>query len=264
MIVCTGRGRWSSLQLRGILGGFEFDAFDEFDDFDDFDDFDEFSYTGHPPVKSVMSAFVRTPPPAAAERQLPAGLHLALGSFTKDLTAKVVALVNAQLAATKPSRKTVEKAVAESVPVLVEQAFVTCFLAGEEHAREQRAFLSHVLSAAELQATVGKDWAALVQAAGASKAAANAHDDEWLTSEAASKLLHVSRTHLNTLADSDALGVVRLTHGGHRRISKAALLKYKALSQKHQAKGLDAMVAASQKLGLYDAELDGLQAKTRR
>jgi excisionase family DNA binding protein len=102
-----------------------------------------------------------------------------------------------------------------------------------------------------------------MQAAGASKAAANA-DEEELTSEAASKLLHVSRTHVNTLADSGALGVVRRTDGGHRRISKAALLKYKALSKERQSKGLDAMVAASQKLGLYDAELEGLPVKAGR
>lgn len=44
----------------------------------------------------------------------------------------------------------------------------------------------------------------------------------------------------------------------------AALLKYKALSQERQAKGLDAMVAASQKLGLYDAELEGLPVKSGR
>jgi excisionase family DNA binding protein len=210
-----------------------------------------------------MSTLVRTPPPASLESQLLTGLHLALGAFSKDLTAQLVALVHAQLAATRPSRKTVEKAVVENVPLLLEQAFVTSFLSGKEQAREHRAFLSHVLSAAELQATVGKDWTGLMQAAGASKAAANA-DEEELTSEAASKLLHVSRTHVNTLADSGALGVVRRTDGGHRRISKAALLKYKALSKERQSKGLDAMVAASQKLGLYDAELEGLPVKAGR
>lgn len=213
-----------------------------------------------------MSTLARTPPSATAESQLLKGLHLALGAFSKDLTAQLVVLLQTQLGAAKPSRKTVEKAVVESVPVLLEQAFVTSFLSGKAHAREHRAFLSHVLSAAELQATVGKDWSALMQATAASKAASNADadDDEELTSEAASKLLHVSRTHLNMLADSGALGTIRRTDGGHRRISKAALLKYKALSQERQAKGLDAMVAASQKLGLYDAELAGLPVRTGR
>ena len=230
----------------------------------EFDEFDEFGYTGYCPERSAMSTLVRTPPSAPVESQLLAGLHLALGSFTKDLTAQLVALVHAQLAATKPSRKTVEKVVVENVPVLLEQAFVTSFLSGKEHAREHRAFLSHLLSTAELQATVGKDWTALMQASGASKAAASADEDEELTSEAASKLLHVSRTHVNSLADSGALGVVRRTDGGHRRISKAGLLTYKALSRERQSKGLDAMVAASQKLGLYDAELEGLPVKAGR
>lgn len=71
-----------------------------------------------------MSTLVRTPPSAPVESQLLAGLHLALGAFSKDLTAELVALVHAQLGATKPSRKTVEKAVVESVPVLLEKAFV--------------------------------------------------------------------------------------------------------------------------------------------
>lgn len=74
----------------------------------------------------------------------------------------------------------------------------------------------------------------------------------------------LSRTHVNSLADSGALGVVRRTGGGHRRISKAALLRYKALSKERQSKGLDAMVAASQKLGLYDAEVESLPVKVGR
>jgi len=207
----------------------------------------------------------RTPPSTPVEHQLLAGLHLALGAFSKDLAADLVALVHAQLGATQPSRKSVEKAVVEIIPALLEQAFVRSFLSGEEQAREHRAFLAHVLSAAELQATVGTDWwPMLLQATGASNAGASADAGEWLTSEAASKLLHVSRTHLNTLADSGALGVVRRTHGGHRRISKAALLKYKTLSQQRQSKGFDAMTAASQKLGLYDADLEGHPAKAGR
>lgn len=211
-----------------------------------------------------MTTSVRTSSSAPVENPMLAELHLALDAFSKDLTARLVAQVHAQLGAAKPSRETVEKAVVESVPVLLEQAFITSFLSSKEHAREQRAFLSHVLSAAELQATVGKDWTALILATRTPKAAASADQDERLTSEAASKLLHVSRTHINSLADSGALGVVLRTDGGHRRISKAALLKYKELSQRRQSKGLDAMVAASQELGLYDSEVDGLPIKADR
>jgi excisionase family DNA binding protein len=211
-----------------------------------------------------MTTLARPPPSAASESQLLKGLHLALGDFSKDLTAQLVVLLQAQLGAAKPSRKTVEKAVVESVPLVLEQAFVTSFLSGKAHARERRAFLTHLLSTAELQATGGKDWAVHLQAAASSKPASDADDDEELTSEAASKLLHVSRTHVNTLADSGVLGTVRRTDGGHRRISKAALLGYKALSQERQAKGLEAMAAASQKLGLYDDELTGLPVRAAR
>ncbi len=208
-----------------------------------------------------MSTLARNPPSDPVESQLLKGLHVALDAFSKDLTAQLVVLVHAQLRAAKSTRKTVEKTVVECVPALLEQAFVTSFLSGKAHAREHRAFLSHLLSMVELQAAVGKDWSSLMQATAASKADSSADEEAELTSEAASRLLHVSRTHVNSLADSGALGVVRRTDGGHRRISKAGLLKYKATSQERQAKGLDAMMAASQKLGLYDAELEGLPIK---
>ncbi len=211
-----------------------------------------------------MPTLVYTQSKVSAEGQALTGLQLALNAFSKDLAAQLVALVHAQLGATKLSRKAVEKVVAESVPVLLEQAFVASFLSGKAQAREHRALLSHVLSVAQLQATVGNDWSARMQATGAAKPASSADEDEELTSEAASKLLHVSRTHLNTLADSGAFGVVRRTEGGHRRISKAALLHYKAGSKERQTKGLDDLVAASQALGLYDAEIEDLPKKGRR
>ena len=211
-----------------------------------------------------MPTLAHAAPKVSADGQARAGLQLALDAFSKDLAAQLVALVHAQLGTTKTSRKAVEKVVADSVPVLLEQAFVGTFLSGKAQAREHRAVLSHVLSAAELQATVGNDWSALMQGTGAAKAASGADEDEELTSEAASKLLHVSRTHLNALADSGAFGVVRRTEGGHRRISKVALLRYKAESKERQTKGLDAMVATSQKIGLYDAELKGLPKKGGR
>jgi hypothetical protein len=51
--------------------------------------------------------------------------------------------------------------------------------------------------------------------------------------------------------DAGALGGVSRTAGGHRRISKAAVLAYKADSKARQTKGLDAMAQASERLGLY-------------
>lgn len=207
-----------------------------------------------------MATLIRTPAsPSVDSQQLLKGVHFALERFAKELSAQLASLVEAQFAAGKASRKAVEKAVAAQVPALLEQAFIANFLAGETSVRERRAVLAHLLSAAELQASVGAGLAAFP-----GKTTASAEEDDELTSEAAAKLLHVSRTHLNTLADSGAFGPVRRTDGGHRRISKAALLKYKAQSQERQAKGLDAMMAASQKLGLYDAELAGLPVRGGR
>jgi excisionase family DNA binding protein len=207
-----------------------------------------------------MSALARTPTPAPADEQLLKGLHFALNGFAKDFAAQFLALVEEQFAAGKASRKAVEKVVAAQVPALLEQGFITSFLADDASVRQHRAVLAHLLSAAELQATVGAGLTALPGAI----AASSADEDDELTSEAAAKLLRVSRTHLNALADSGVFGVVRRTDGGHRRITKAALLKYKAKSQQRQAKGLDAMMAASQKLGLYDDELAGLPVRAGR
>jgi excisionase family DNA binding protein len=188
------------------------------------------------------------------------GLHFALDGLAKDLAAHLITLVESQFAGGKASRKAVEKIVTAQVPALLEQSFITSFLAAETAVRARRTVLAHLLSTAELRATVGAGAGMLAEAG----AASGADEDDGLTSEAAAKLLHVSRTHLNGLADAGALGVVRRTDGGHRRISKAALLEYKARSRERQTKGLDAMMAASQKLGLYDEELAGLPVRKSR
>jgi excisionase family DNA binding protein len=85
---------------------------------------------------------------------------------------------------------------------------------------------------------------------GAVSAAAAPGEDEVVTSEEAAQLLHVSRTHVNSLVEAGKLGPVSLTEGGHRRISKAAVLHYKAGSKQRQARGLATMTEASQRLGL--------------
>ncbi|MFM0179043.1 excisionase family DNA-binding protein [Paraburkholderia aspalathi] len=83
-------------------------------------------------------------------------------------------------------------------------------------------------------------------------------EDEELTSEEAARLLHVSRTHLNTLVDEGKLGVVRHTQSGHRRIQRTAVLAHKEKIKTMQKKGLDRTVDASERMGLYDNELEGL------
>jgi hypothetical protein len=44
------------------------------------------------------------------------------------------------------------------------------------------------------------------------------------------------------LVGTGALDQVRRTAGGHRRISKAAVLRYKAASKERQKRGLDTMI----------------------
>lgn len=82
--------------------------------------------------------------------------------------------------------------------------------------------------------------------------------DHELSFEAAAKLLHVSPTHLCALADAGVFGLVRLTKEGHRLLPKAGVLSFRAESRGRQARGLKAAMAATRKLGLYDAELAGL------
>jgi hypothetical protein len=74
----------------------------------------------------------------------------------------------------------------------------------------------------------------------------------------------MSRTHVNSLMDSGALGFISRTAGGHRRISRAAVLAYKQDRRQRQAKGLEAMTGASQRLGLYEGELESIPRKKKR
>jgi excisionase family DNA binding protein len=198
-----------------------------------------------------MTALAATPD---TDTHIASGLHVAFESFSKALVANVNALIAQQLKRQAASR-TIEKKVADAMPALLEQAFIADFLQDKESARHRRAILAHLLSTAELQSFV--DLAA-------DRASTVSADTAELTSEAAAKLLHVSRTHLNTLVDTGQLGTVRRTAGGHRRISRAAVFQYKAASKERQAKGLDAMVQATERLGLYDNELDDVPVRSKR
>lgn len=185
-------------------------------------------------------------------------LRFVLEDITAGLASRLTSLVHAQLGRKNVSTSAVEKAVTASVPGLLEEAFIAGLLVNKA-AAQQRAMLLHLLSTVQVQAlglekTLSQGVAAIHETVA----------DEELTSEAAAKLLHVSRSHLNTLADSGVLGEIRRTAGNHRRISKAALLDYKARSKERQAKGLDAMMEASQKLGLYGDELAGVPRRAGR
>ncbi|MBK5148594.1 helix-turn-helix domain-containing protein [Burkholderia sp. R-69608] len=75
--------------------------------------------------------------------------------------------------------------------------------------------------------------------------------------------LHVSRTHLNALVDEGKLGEIRHTEGGHRRIPRAAVLAYKNKTRLAQREGLAGMTEASKRLGLYEAEVEGLPVRRK-
>jgi excisionase family DNA binding protein len=209
---------------------------------------------------STMTALARTVPPPSVDPQLIKVLHAAFGSLAKALGTQVNAVIAQQLDQQAAS-KTIERKVADAMPTLLEQAFIVDFLQDKKSARHRRAILAHLLSTAELQNFADS---ALKVPVATLPVEAVPEDAEELTSEDAAKLLHVSRTHLNTLVDSGELGEIRRTAGRHRRISKAAVLRYKAASQERQSKGLDAMVQASERLGLYDRELDGVPVRSKR
>ena len=79
-------------------------------------------------------------------------------------------------------------------------------------------------------------------------------DGDELTFAEAAKLLHMSRTYLNTLVKAGTFSGVRKTRGGQRRIPRAEVLAYKKHSVMTQTQGLDRMMEVSQRIGLYDAE----------
>ena len=195
-----------------------------------------------------MTTLTRSPDSQPLDLNLRSGFHAAFNGFIYALGEKVGALVAQQVARSAAS-ETIGKNVAVAIPELFEQAFIADFLQDKD-ASHRRAILTHLLSTAELQRYTGSNQKLPITI---SIAAAPDESDE-LTSEEAAKLLHVSRTHLNTLVDTGRLGEVSRTAGRHRRISKAAVLQYKADSKKRQEKGLKAMIEASERLGLYDEE----------
>ncbi len=85
-------------------------------------------------------------------------------------------------------------------------------------------------------------------------------NDQVLSSEEAAKLLHVSRTRINMLIDSGQLGQVTRTADGHRRVAQSAVLTYMVERKERRARALDAMVEATERLGLYDTEDAELRA----
>lgn len=82
--------------------------------------------------------------------------------------------------------------------------------------------------------------------------------DELLSPEQAAELLFVSPAHVNKLIDAGELrGAIRI-EGGLRRVPKTSVLNYRTESKARQARGIARMTEASQRLGLYEADIEGI------
>lgn len=182
-------------------------------------------------------------------------LSLALSGLADSMIASIDKVIRAQMKH-HASASALSAAVKTALPEVLVQGFKAGLLkdAAESHAR--RVALLQLLASAEARGLGAANPDALPAAIAAS-------DPEELTSEQASKLLGVSRTHLNTLIDTQALSASRTT-GGHRRVTREAVLAYKLQMKVRQTKGLDAMMEASKGLGLYDGELDDIPRRAKR
>lgn len=82
--------------------------------------------------------------------------------------------------------------------------------------------------------------------------------DELLTVEETAKLLFVSRSHVHMLLQRGDLTAIQETPESPVHVLRAAVLEYRKKMRADQKAALDAMVEASERLGLYDKELEGL------
>jgi hypothetical protein len=88
------------------------------------------------------------------------------------------------------------------------------------------------------------------------------HVDSKIDGNEAARLLFVSRSHFDALVRSGKVVPARCASTGpHKLFSKAELLSYKKKQRKRQRKGLKMMVAAAERIGLYDAEIADLQTR---
>jgi hypothetical protein len=80
----------------------------------------------------------------------------------------------------------------------------------------------------------------------------------YLPSDEAALVLNVSPARFDGLVRKGELVATRRTRDGRRRFSMANLLAYKERNKVQKRVGLDRMMEATRRLGLYNAELDEL------
>lgn len=201
-------------------------------------------------MQSTGSSFRRPAGPDPIHEELHFVLERLAGSMSMRL-ARVIAGQAEGISAAK-----LRALMASALPDVLESEFKRELLASEPESRKRRLLLTHVLVGVDAKEAGHLQGGALPR-----KALADSSRETLLTSEQASQLLHVSRTHMNSLLDSGVLGEVTRTEGGHRRVSKAAVLAYQARSRQRQTRGLLAVQVASERLGLYGDELAGVPSK---
>ena len=179
-------------------------------------------------------------------------LDIAFSGVAQSVGEKLSATFTKWIRAGKPPKRAeMQKELAVALDAVLGDEFFVRLIDDGAPARQRRAALMALLSAAEFPGTTFS-------------VIAHDNDDELLTSEQAAELLHVSRTHVNKLMDSGTLKNVSRTEGRHRRVPKASVMAYKAESKARQAKGMERMTEASRRLGLYEAELAGIPKPPKR
>jgi excisionase family DNA binding protein len=86
-------------------------------------------------------------------------------------------------------------------------------------------------------------------------------ESDGLTIEQAAQLLFVSQTYIRQLVAEGRLSCLRATPAGDLQIPRAAALAYRSQMKKEQREGLDKMVRATDRMGMYDAEAEQLPTR---
>lgn len=202
-----------------------------------------------------MTALARISTPNDSGEQISALLATALSGVAAALSDGLSKLIRAEMKK-HIGAAAINSAVKGALPRLLERSFQVSLLAAATETHKNRIAMLHLLTTAEFQ-NLSENFIVNAPAVSINDAT------ESLTTEEAAKLLSVSRTHVISLVQSQTLTASR-TSGGHRRISKAAVLAYKAEMKTRQSRGLDAMMAASADTGLYKAELEGIPRRAKR
>ena len=82
--------------------------------------------------------------------------------------------------------------------------------------------------------------------------------DGLLTVEETAKLLFVSQSHVHKLLQRGDLTAIQDTPESAVHVLRTAVLEYRKKMRAAQKAGLDAIVEASDRLGLYEMELEDL------